>query len=114
MLLVLVTYVVVLSFVFPGYFDPLYAIHSDVYFGPGLTIRNSSLISYFEWPRPMGYLAAHLIGLANVQGFILVLIGVTVVSTAWTVKLVQCIIQRPIPVTVVVLYVALLFSHQHL
>lgn len=110
-LLISATYVAVLSFVFPGYFDPLYAIHSDVYVGPGLSTRNPSLISYFEWPRPIGYLTAHLIGLANVQVFILILIGVTIASTACTVKLVQHVIQRPIPVIVVVFYAALLFSH---
>ena len=63
-------YAAVLAYIFPGYFDPLYPIHSDVYFSPGLSARNPSLTAYFDWPRPAGYLAAHLFGLAGVRAMV--------------------------------------------
>ena len=104
-------YVAVLAFIFPGYFDPLYPIHSDIYFSPGLSARNPSLTAYFDWPRPAGYLAAHLFGLAGVRGFIFILVVITLVSTALTADLVQRIVGRRLPLTMVALYAGLVFSH---
>ncbi len=104
-------YVVVLAYIFPGYFDPLYPIHSDVYFSPGLSARNPSLTAYFDWPRPAGYLAAHLFGLAGVRGFIFILVVITLVSTALTADLVQRIVGRRLPLTMVALYAGLVFAH---
>ena len=104
-------YAAVLAYIFPGYFDPLYAIHSDIYFSPGLSARNPSLTAYLAWPRPAGYLAAHLFGLAGVQGFIFILIVITLVSTALTADLVQRIIGRRLPLMMVAVYAGLVFSH---
>ena len=104
-------YAAVLAYIFPGYFDPLYPIHSDVYFSPGLSARNPSLTAYFDWPRPAGYLAAHLFGLPGVRGFIFILVVITLVSTALTADLVQRIIGRRLPLTMVALYAGLVFSH---
>ena len=106
-----VVYVAVLTYIFPGYFDPLSPIHSDIYFSPGLGARNPSLTAYFDWPRPAGYLAAHLFGLAGVKGFIFILIVITLVSTALTADLIQRIIGRQLPLTMVAVYAALVFSH---
>ena len=104
-------YVAVLAFIFPGYFDPLYPIHSDIYFSPGLSARNPSLTAYFDWPRPAGYLAAHLFGLVGVRGFIFILVVITLVSTALTADLVQRIVGRRLPLTMVALYAGLVFAH---
>ncbi len=104
-------YIVVLTYLFPGYFDPLYAIHSDIYFSPGLSARNPSLTAYVGWPRPAGYLAVHLFGLAGVQGSIFILILITLLSTALTADLVQRIVGRRLPLTMVALYAGLVFSH---
>ena len=104
-------YILVLAYIFPGYCDPLYAIHADIYFSPGLSARNPSLTAYFAWPRPAGYLAAHLFGLAGVQGFIFILVVITLLSTALTADLVQRVIGRRLPLTMVALYAGLVFSH---
>lgn len=104
-------YVAALSCIFPGYFDPLYAIHSDVYFSPGLSTRNPSLTAYAHWPRPAGYFAAHLIGLTGLQGSISLLVVITLLSITLTVVLVQKISGQPVPVTMIMLYAGLAFSH---
>ncbi len=104
-------YVLCLWGAFPGYFDPLYPLHSDFYFSPGLSIRNPSLWAYFDWPRPIGYLTADLLGRLGLQGFIASLILITLVNATLTLELVRRVTNRNIPVLLSALYCFLLFSH---
>ena len=104
-------YVLCLWGVFPGYFDPLCPLHSDFYLSPGLSIRNSSLWAYLDWPRPIGYLTADLLGRLGLQGFIASLILITLVNATLTLALVRRVINRDIPVLLSLLYCFLLFSH---
>ncbi len=101
-------YVLCLWGAFPGYFDPLYPLHSDFYFSPGLSIRNPALWAYFDWPRPIGYLTADLLGRLGLQGFIASLILVTLVNATLTLELVRRVTNRNIPVLLSLLYCFLL------
>ena len=96
---------------FPGYFDPLYPLHSDFYLSPGLSIRNPSLWAYLDWPRPAGYLTADLLGRLGLKGFIASLIFITIVNATLTVELVRCVTNRSIPALLMLLYCFFLFSH---
>ena len=104
-------YVLSLWVAFPGYFDPLYPLHSDFYVSPGLSIRNPSMWAYLDWPRPAGYLTADLLGRLGLKGFIASLILITLVNATLTVELVRRVTNRGIPVLLILLYCFLLFSH---
>ena len=104
-------YVLCLWVAFPGYFDPLYPLHSDFYLSPGLSIRNPSLWAYLDWPRPIGYLTADLLGRLGLKGFIGSLILITLVNATLTVELVRRVTNRGIPALLILLYCFLLFSH---
>ena len=104
-------YVLSLWVAFPGYFDPLYPLHSDIYLSPGLSIRNPSSWAYLDWPRPIGYFTADLLGRLGLQGFIASLILITLVNATLTVELVRRITNRGVPALLILLYCFLLYSH---
>ena len=109
--LVSAAYVLSLWVAFPGYFDPLYPLHSDIYLSPGLSIRNPSSWAYLDWPRPIGYFTADLLGRLGLQGFIASLILITLVNATLTVELVRRITNRSVPPLLILLYCFLLYSH---
>ena len=104
-------YVLSLWVAFPGYFDPLYPLHSDIYLSPGLSTRNPSSWAYLDWPRPIGYFTADLLGRLGLQGFIASLILITLVNATLTVELVRRITNRSVPALLILLYCFLLYSH---
>ena len=89
----------------------LYPLHSDIYLSPGLSIRNPSSWAYLDWPRPIGYFTADLLGRLGLQGFIASLILITLVNATLTVELVRRITNRSVPPLLILLYCFLLYSH---
>jgi peptidoglycan/LPS O-acetylase OafA/YrhL len=76
-LLALFVHAVVLKFIFPGYYSPLYPQHSDFYIPAAFANSNYSFISLLSWPRPMNMIFAKFAGYFGIHG-----------SIAWVVALV--------------------------
>ncbi|HVP47579.1 MAG TPA: hypothetical protein VMT32_13380, partial [Bryobacteraceae bacterium] len=104
-------YFLCLQFVFPGYFHPLVPHHDDFYFPPGLTYDGHSIAEKLQWPRPLGFLAMEVLGILGLEGYLLVLVLITLANAALTMALAQRIFGQPVSWFVALVYCILLFAH---
>jgi tetratricopeptide (TPR) repeat protein len=100
-----------LQVIFPGYFHPLYPHHDDFYFPPGLSCDGHSLAEKWQWPRPLGFLATEVLGKLGLQGYLFVLVLVTLTNAALTMSLARRIFGQPISWFMALAYCVLLFAH---
>jgi hypothetical protein len=77
-------HVIVLTLVFPGYYDPLWPDHSDYYVAADFAHNPMSLLAYFTWPRPIGYLYMKLTGLLGTRLSIACTLAIIVSNCALT------------------------------
>jgi hypothetical protein len=105
------TYFLCLQFVFPGYFRPLVPHHDDFYFPPGLSYDGHSIVEKLQWPRPMGFLAMEVLGKLGLQGYLFVLVLVTLASAVLTIALARRILRQPVSWIITLAYCLLLFAH---
>jgi hypothetical protein len=104
-------YCICLQLVFPGYIHPLYPHHDDFYFPPGLSFDGHSLWEKLQWPRPLGFLMMQLLGKLGLQGYLFVLVLITLANAALTIALARRIFGRPISWFFALAYCVLLFAH---
>jgi hypothetical protein len=100
-----------LQFAFPGYFHPLYPHHDGFYFPPGLSFDGHSLWEKLQWPRPLGFLMMQALGKFGLQGYLFVLVLVTLANAALTIALARRIFGQPISWFLALVYCVLVFAH---
>ncbi|MEO6315840.1 MAG: hypothetical protein ABIU63_02245 [Chitinophagaceae bacterium] len=71
--LALLVHAIVLKFIFPGYYSPLYPHHSDFYIAPAMANSPGSFFQYkyLGYSRPLGMFFLKIIGHLGVHGTIL-------------------------------------------
>ncbi|GGK78164.1 hypothetical protein GCM10011405_27450 [Rufibacter glacialis] len=114
-----VIHALVLKFVFPGYYSPLYPLHSDYYIPAA--VANSSLDVYsfsglLTWPRPVHITFMKIIGYTGIQGSIACVIALVCINTALGALLLKYIFKIPITklfLLFFILYCFLLFSQPY-
>lgn len=115
-LLTLFIHALVLYFIFPGYYSPLWPNHNDYYMQAALANSSAEILSYARWPRPIGMMFAYLTGFFGIKGSIAVVIGITAINCTLTVMLIRRILiiefKWPFLVSFIV-YLYLLFSQPH-
>ncbi|MBZ5594377.1 MAG: hypothetical protein LAP39_19220 [Acidobacteriia bacterium] len=100
-----------LQFVFPGYVHPLVPHHDDFYFPPGLSYDGHSVGEKLQWPRPLGFLAMEVFGKLGLDGYLFVLVLITLANAALTAALARRIFGQPISWFIALAYCVLLFAH---
>ena len=116
-LLAFICHVLVLRFVFPGYYSPLYPQHTDFYMPASLA--HSSDITYtglLSWPRSMNFIFAKLIGNLGIKGStacVIVLVCVNVGLGALLIKRILNLAFNWILLITFFLYCYLVFSHPY-
>lgn len=85
--LAFIIHALVLLFVFPGYYNPLWPNHSDFYIPVALAESALSYTDYFRFPRPVGVIFLDAIGCLGVRGSMLVVIAAALLNTALTAAL---------------------------
>jgi hypothetical protein len=119
-LLAFVVHAVVLKFIFPGYYSPLYPHHSDFYIpaafahAPG---EYYSFYSLFFWPRPIYLIVAKCFGYLGIHGGIACIISLVFINCALSALFIKRVLNLTINwklITAYVIYCGLLFSHPFL
>lgn len=114
-LLALFVHALVLKFIFPGYYSPLYPYHSDFYLAEALANvpKNGVVPHYIGAARPVGTFFCRLTGYLGVYGAITFTIVNVAVNTALTALLLQRILKPKFDYRFLLLYCVycfLLFS----
>jgi tetratricopeptide (TPR) repeat protein len=104
---------VVLRFIFPGYYSPLWPDHSDPYESVALAFgKVPEPFNLLFWPRPISYLFYFLVGHAGIHGAILLTLMVVFINCTLLAQLVRNVTNIPFNwrfIAFFVLYV--FFSH---
>ncbi|HWK02895.1 MAG TPA: acyltransferase [Puia sp.] len=88
-ILAFIVHAIVLKFIFPGYYSPLYPQHSDFYIPAAFAnSAQDSFRSLLSWPRPVNMIFAKLIGYSGIHGSIACVIAIVCMSCALTALLV--------------------------
>lgn len=114
--LAIITHAVVLQFIFPGYYDPLWPLHSDFYLPANISNSGLGFLNYLSKSRPSGMAFFYLIGNFGIQGSIAAIIFITclnVVITAIIAKSILKISSNFQFIAVYIIYLVLLFSHPY-
>jgi hypothetical protein len=82
-------YVVVLEFIYPGYFAPLAAFHDDMYIPADLAANGSDFSTYLVWPRPVLWLTLLLFGETGFEGSVVLVTCVTILALALALTLLE-------------------------
>jgi hypothetical protein len=82
--LTLTIHALVLLFVFPGYYNPLWPNHSDFYIPVALAESGLRYTDYIRFPRPIGTIFLDAIGNLGVRGAMLVVITIVLLNTVLT------------------------------
>jgi hypothetical protein len=118
MLLVIAAIVhgLVLRFVFPGYYDPLWPIHSDFYLPAEIANSPASIFSYLTWPRPTGMVFFALIGKLGIHGSLAAIIFVAMLNAVITALLIKKFLTVSFGLRFLIIFIVytfLLFSHPY-
>jgi hypothetical protein len=113
----LVVHLAVLRWVFPGFLDPLWPNHDDLYIPIELASRSLTPLDYLrDWPRPIGFFFFGSIGYLGVQGALAVVVGLVVLNCALAAAFFRRVadidLRWPFVVGFIA-YVFLLFSEPH-
>ncbi|MBI3883561.1 MAG: hypothetical protein HY305_04920, partial [Sphingobacteriales bacterium] len=106
----------VLRFVFPGYYDPLWPIHSDFYLPVEIANSPASILSYITWPRPTGMVFFALIGKLGIHGSIAAIIFLGMLNAVLTALLIKSFLTINLNLkflAVFITYVFLICSHPY-
>lgn len=118
MLLVIAAIVhgLVLRFVFPGYYDPLWPLHSDFYLPAQIANSPASIFSYVTWPRPTGMFFFALIGEFGIHGSLAAIIFLAMLNAVISALLIKSFLAINFGLKFLIAfsgYVFLLFSHPY-
>jgi len=118
MLLVIAVIVhgLVLRFVFPGYYDPLWPLHSDFYLPAAIANSPVSIFSYITWPRPTGMFFFALIGKFGIHGSLAAIVFLAMLNAVITAFLIKNFLVINFGLRFLIafsVYVFLLFSHPY-
>lgn len=114
--LALITHAVVLQFIYPGYYEPLWPLHSDFYLPTHINNSGLGVINYLSKPRPSGMVFFFLIGSLGVHGSIAAIIFVTLMNVTMTATVAKNILNISFNLQFLAAYISylvLLFSHPY-
>ncbi|MDR7088685.1 tetratricopeptide repeat protein [Cellvibrio fibrivorans] len=114
--LALIAHAVVLQFIFPGYYDPLWPLHSDFYLPTNISNSGLGVLNYLSKPRPSGMAFFFLIGRFGVHGSIAAIIFVTLMNVAMTATIAKNLLNISFNfqfLATYIIYIFLLFSHPY-
>lgn len=106
----------VLRFIFPGYYDPLWPLHSDFYLPAEIANSPASIFSYVTWPRPTGMFFFALIGKFGIHGSLAAIIFLAMLNAVVTAFLVKKLLTINFGLRFLLAfagYAFLLFSHPY-
>lgn len=112
----LVIHALVLYFVFPGYYSPLWPNHSDFYIAPAFAHSGLGFFEYLQFPRPVGVLFLGAIGHLGIRGAMLAVIAVVLLNCALTAALFRRIAKIKMGwgfFSAFAVYAFLVFSHPY-
>jgi hypothetical protein len=117
-ILALLVHALVLKFIFPGYYSPLYPHHSDFYISVALAHSPDDFFQYryMGYSRPLGLFFLKFIGLPGIHGAILFTVINVAVNGCLSIMLVQRILKIEFKWPVILLfclYFVLLFSQRY-
>lgn len=117
-ILALLVHALVLKFIFPGYYNPLYPHHSDFYISVALAHTPDDFFQYrhLGYSRPLGIFFLKFIGLPGIHGAILFTVINVAVNGCLSIMLVQRILKIEFKWPVILLfclYFNLLFSQAY-
>ncbi|MEO7523338.1 MAG: acyltransferase, partial [Ferruginibacter sp.] len=109
-----ITHALVLKFIYPGYYSPLYPQHSDFYI-PVMFANSPSdtFLSLLAWPRPVNMIFAKFIGYFGIKGSIAWVIAIVFVNCSFSALLLIRLFKLQFNLRLVIvfcLYCYLLFS----
>ncbi|AEW01795.1 hypothetical protein A4D02_07265 [Niastella koreensis] len=85
----LLTHVLVLKEIFPGYYRPFTPQHSDFYIAAAFAHSNLSFYDLLFWPRPVNLLFAKLVGYTGIKGSIASVVVITIANSVFTALLIK-------------------------
>ena len=112
----LVIHALVLDFVFPGYYRPLWPNHSDFYIPVALAHSGLGFFEYLQFPRPVGVIFFDAIGHLGIRGAMLAVIVVVLLNCALTAALFRRVAKIEISWSfffAFAIYAFLVFSHPY-
>lgn len=113
LIITIAVHAVVLFFIFPKYYNPLWPHHSDFYIPSAIVHSSLGLWDYIHYPRPTGIAFFYTIGQLGTRGTIAVIILITALNCVITASLFRRAARIPFrwPFLVsFILYLYLLFS----
>lgn len=114
--LAFIIHALVLYFVFPRYYDPLWPNHDDFYVPMSLAHSSLSAWSYLWFPRPVGQLFFFTIGHLSLHGSIFVVLLLIMLNCTLASEIIRCTAKLPANFSYLAsysLYLFLLFSQPH-
>lgn len=114
--LALIIHALVLYFIFPGYYSPLWPNHSDFYIPAALTHSNLGYADYIRFPRPVGAIFFDAIGHLGIRGAMLAVIAVVLLNCALTAALFRRVVEIEFGwrfLMAFAIYVFLVFTHPY-
>lgn len=112
----LIVHAVVLRFIFPGYYDPLWPLHSDFYLPADINSSGLGILDYINKSRPSGMVFFFLIGGLGIHGSIAAIISITLINVVVTATIAKQILNINFNVKFLAAYISylgLLFSHPY-
>jgi peptidoglycan/LPS O-acetylase OafA/YrhL len=109
----LVMHAIVLRFIFPGYYSPLYPQHSDFYIPAAFANSPDTFGSLLAWPRPVSMIFSKFIGYSGIHGSIACVVALVCVNCALTALCIKSIAKMAFSPQLIVVFTAycyLLFS----
>lgn len=114
--LALLIHALVLYFVFPGYYSPLWPFHSDFYMSVALAQSKLGYADYIGFPRPMSVIFLDAIGHFGIRGGMLAGIAIVQLNCALTAALIRRVVGIEIGwyfLQAFAVYVFLVFAHPY-
>lgn len=116
LVLSVIVHAIVLKFVFPRYYSPLWPHHSDFYLPSAIRFSAEKIQSYAAWPRPVGMVFFSIIGYLGIKGSIAALLGLTLANCVLTASLFRRLLKIEFGwgfLVSFIVYLYLLFSQPH-
>lgn len=112
----IIVHAIVLNFIFPGYYDPLWPLHSDFYLPVAIANSDAGILSYATWPRPIGMFFFAIIGKLGLHSSIAAIMVLTFFNAVLTSLLIKNMLSINFGIKYVCaffVYTFLLFSHPY-
>jgi tetratricopeptide (TPR) repeat protein len=108
-MLAVAVHALVLRFVFPGYYDPLWPHHSDFYLPAASALSGQPILESLRQPRPVGMMFMHAVGYLGIRGSIATTLALTFVNCALTAAAIRHFLGDPWSVRFVLGFAAYTF-----